>query len=185
MSDIKVKTKKRTIKPITVKQLIDDYIYLIDLDADYQRETIWSRKKQEELLDSIIQGIDIPKFYLAEVKNDETFEYECIDGKQRMTTLLNFFKPDPNGDNSLKIKVAGEKYTYNQLKKEIPQLAEKIDEFELTFVIYPEIDDEELIRESLCDFLVDLDYTVGLSSSGEEGLHEIKFKSRARIRRPR
>ncbi|HBD94453.1 MAG: hypothetical protein A2015_06525 [Spirochaetes bacterium GWF1_31_7] len=36
------------------------------------------------------------------------------------------------------------------------------------------IDDEELIRESLCDFLVDLDYTVGLSSSGEEGLHEIK-----------
>lgn len=147
MSDIKVKTKKRTIKPITVKQLIDDYFYLIDLDADYQRETIWSRKKQEELLDSIIQGIDIPKFYIAEVKDDETFEYECIDGKQRMTTLLNFYKPDPNGDNSLKIKVAGEKYTYNQLRKEIPQLADKIDEFELTFVIYPEIDDEEFIRD--------------------------------------
>ncbi len=36
------------------------------------------------------------------------------------------------------------------------------------------IDDEELIRESLCDFLVDLDYTVGLSSSGEEGLQEVK-----------
>lgn len=138
---------KRKIEQIAVKKFIDDYIYRIDLDADYQREKIWSRKNQEDLLDSIIQNIDIPKIYLAEVKDDEQFNFECIDGKQRMVTLLSFYKPESAEDNPLTVKVAGEKYTYKRLKKELPELAKKIDNFELTFIIYPEIDDEEFIRE--------------------------------------
>ncbi|MDP3770019.1 MAG: DUF262 domain-containing protein [bacterium] len=138
---------KRKIEPIAVKKFIDDYIYRIDLDADYQREKIWSRKNQEDLLDSIIQNIDIPKIYLAEIKNDEQFDFECIDGKQRMATLLSFYKPELTEDSPLTVKVAGEKYTYKRLKNELPELAKKIDNFELTFIIYPEIDDEEFIRE--------------------------------------
>ena len=90
---------KRSLKTISVKTFINDYVYRIDLDADYQREKIWSRKNQEELLDSIIKNIDIPKIYLARVTNDENFDYECIDGKQRMATLLSFFKPEPNEEN--------------------------------------------------------------------------------------
>ena len=138
--------RKRVIKPITVRKFIDDYVYRIDLDADYQREKIWSRKNQEELLDSIIQNIDIPKLYVAEVKNDDNFDYECIDGKQRMATLLNFFKPEASEDNPLTVKIAGDKYTYKQLQKDLPQISRKVDDFELTFVIYPEIDDD-LLRE--------------------------------------
>jgi len=145
MTTIKSQTK-RDVKSIAVKKFIDDYIYRIDVDADYQREKIWSKKNQEDLLDSIIQNIDIPKIYLTKVKNDKQFDYECVDGKQRMVTLLNFFKPESTETNPLTIKIAGEKYTYKRLKKELPELAKKIDEFELTFVIYPEIDDE-FIRE--------------------------------------
>jgi hypothetical protein len=137
----------RTLKPISVKEFIDDYVYRIDLDADYQREKIWSRKNQEELLDSIIKNIDIPKIYLARVTNNENFDFECIDGKQRMTTLLSFFKPEPNGENPLAVPLAGEKYTYKRLKKEVPNLAKKVEDFELTFVIYPEIDDDEFLRD--------------------------------------
>jgi hypothetical protein len=145
-----MKTKsqtRRTISPITVKELIDDYIYRINLDADYQREKIWSRRNQEELLDSIIQNIDIPKMYLAEVKGDENFDFECIDGKQRMATLLDFYKPESSAVNPLTVKVAGDKYTYKQLQTEFPQIAQRVDNFELTFVIYPEIEDEEFLRE--------------------------------------
>lgn len=138
---------KRSLKPITVRELIEDYIYRIDLDADYQREKIWSRKNQEELLDSIIQDIDIPKLYLAKVESDDNFDFECIDGKQRMMTLLDFYKPEVGSDNPLRIKVAGEKCTYKQLQKDFPKVAEKIDDFELTFVIYPEIKDDEFLRE--------------------------------------
>jgi hypothetical protein len=137
----------RTLKSISVKEFINDYVYRIDLDADYQREKIWSRKNQEELLDSIIKNIDIPKIYLARLASNETFDFECIDGKQRMTTLLSFFKPEPNGENPLAVPLAGEKYTYKRLKKELPNLAKKVEDFELAFVIYPEIDDDEFLRE--------------------------------------
>lgn len=138
---------KRTLETVKVKTLIDDYIYRIDLDADYQREKIWSRKNQEELLDSIIKDIDIPKLYLARVESDDNFDFECIDGKQRMTTLLDFYKPEPGSDNPLSVRIAGEKYTYKRLQRELPKLATKIDDFELTLVIYPEIDEEEFLRE--------------------------------------
>jgi hypothetical protein len=136
----------RELKSIKVKELIDDYIYRIDLDADYQREKIWSRKNQEELLDSIVQNIDIPKLYLARVTNNDNFDYECIDGKQRMTTLLSFFKPEPD-ESQLTVRIAGEKYNYKELKKDLPKLAKKIENFKLTFVIYPRIDDDDFLRE--------------------------------------
>jgi len=140
-------TIKREVLSLTVKQFIDDYIYRIDLDADYQRERIWSKDNQETLLDSIIQNIDIPKIYLAKVKDDEQFTYECIDGKQRMTTLLSFFKPEVEEDNPLTVRIAGEKYAYKRLKNELPELAKKIENFELTFVVYPENIDDVFIRE--------------------------------------
>jgi len=147
MSTITKSRTKRELESIPVKKFIDDYIYRIDLDADYQREKIWSRKNQEDLIDSIYKNIDIPKMYLARVTGNENFDYECIDGKQRMATLLNFFKPEQVGDNLLTLRVGGERYTYRQLRKEIPQLAKKIEDFELSFVIYPEIEDEEFLRD--------------------------------------
>src|SRR5262245_62060445 len=101
----------RELETISVKKFIDDYVYRIDLDADCQIEKIWSREDQEKLIDSIIQNIDIPKIYLARIKGNENFDFECIDGKQRMTTLLSFFKPEPN-DAALTVRVAGEKYSY-------------------------------------------------------------------------
>jgi hypothetical protein len=137
----------RELKSISVKEFIDDYVYRIDLDADYQREKIWSREDQEKLLDSIIQNIDIPKIYLARLRDSENFDYECIDGKQRMTTLLNFFKPEQSQDNPLTVRIAAERYGYKRLKKELPPLAQKIEDFELSFVIYPEHLDEEFIRD--------------------------------------
>lgn len=136
----------RELLTIPVKKFIDDYIYRIDLDADYQREKIWSREDQERLLDSIIQNIDIPKIYLARVKGNENFDFECIDGKQRMTTLLSFFKPEPD-ETPLTVRVAGEKYSYKRLQQKLEPLAKKIEAYELTFVIYQDLADEEFIRE--------------------------------------
>jgi hypothetical protein len=137
----------REIKSIAAKTFVDDYVYRIDLDADYQREKIWSREDQEKLIDSIIQNIDIPKIYLARIKGKENFDYECIDGKQRMATLLNFFKPEQPTDSPLTVRVAGERYTYKRLRSDLPTLADKVDNYQLTFVIYPQIDDEEFLRE--------------------------------------
>src|SRR2546425_1935363 len=103
---------------LTIKRFIDDYIYRIDLDADYQREKVWSKKNQEELLDSILRDIDIPKLYLAEVTDNKQFDYECIDGKQRMLTLLSFFKPEANEESPLMVDILNKKYTYTELKED-------------------------------------------------------------------
>lgn len=138
---------KRELKTITVKDFIDDYVYRIDLDADYQREKIWSRKNQEDLLDSILKNIDIPKLYLVKTLESESFDYECIDGKQRMSTLLSFYKPDAGDEAPLTVRVAGDKFGYKTLEEEHPKLSKKIDDFQLTLVIYAVIDDEEFIRE--------------------------------------
>jgi hypothetical protein len=138
---------EREVRPVSIKKLVDDYIYRIDLDADYQREKIWSRGAQEKLLDSILKNIDVPKIYLARVRDGESFDFECVDGKQRMATLLNFFKPEKVGGSPLTVTVAAEKYTYQELKKEFPQLAQGIEDFELTLVIYPSSLDEEFVRE--------------------------------------
>src|SRR5689334_19950324 len=136
----------RELKSIPVKTFIDDYIYRIDLDADYQREKIWSRANQLDLMDSIVKNIDIPKMYLARIQGKENFDFECIDGKQRMATLLNFFKPEPE-ETPLTVRIAGENYTYKRLRKDLPPLAKKIEDFELTFVIYQNINDEEFLRD--------------------------------------
>jgi hypothetical protein len=137
----------REIKPIPLKEFIDDWVYRIDLDADYQREKIWSREQQLKLIDSVYQNIDIPKIYLARVKGNDNFDFECIDGKQRMATFLNFFKPEKSTDSPLTVRVSGERYTYEQLRQAHPTIAGIIDQYELTFVIYPPIDDDEFLRE--------------------------------------
>ena len=137
----------REIESIKVSECVKDWVFRIDLDADYQREKIWSREDQEKLIDSIIKNIDIPKIYLARIEGKENFDFECIDGKQRMATLLQFYKPETSTDRPLTVSIAGERYTYKQLRTELPTLADKIDEFQLTFVIYPQIDDDEFLRE--------------------------------------
>ena len=136
----------RELESIPIKKFIDDYIYRIDLDADYQREKIWSRKQQLDLIDSIVQNIDIPKMYLAKVQGSENFDFECIDGKQRMATLLSFFKPEA-GQPPLTVRIAGQNYSYKDLQENLSQLAEKIDDYKLTFVIYEDHGDEEFLRE--------------------------------------
>jgi len=131
---------------ISVKKFIDDYLYRIDLDADYQREKIWSTNQQEKLLDSIVIDIDIPKLYLVEVKGNRQFNYECIDGKQRMVTLSRFFKPEPKEESPLTLRFLDEEFTYKRLQKEHPTVAKKIEDYELSFCIYESID-EKNVRE--------------------------------------
>lgn len=143
-----VSSAKRYLKNIPIKKFIDSYIYRIDLDADYQRENIWTSKQQMLLLDSIIKEIDIPKIYLLEVKDSEQYDFECIDGKQRMTSLLRFFKPEPSEESPLTLEVFHKKYTYAQLRKKYTTIAKDIEKYELSFTIYKPFDDDgEFVRE--------------------------------------
>ena len=86
-------------KVIKEQCLISDLIELyksnlINLDPVYQRTGgIWGKKKNQLLIDSILNGIDLPKFYLHlfPEDNDKKYKYAVIDGKQRMLAIIGFY----------------------------------------------------------------------------------------------
>lgn len=73
----------------------------IDFSPDYQRKgDIWSEYDQAFLIDSILNGYDIPKFYLADfgrssdLSNPKSMSFAIIDGKQRFHAIFKFFNND-------------------------------------------------------------------------------------------
>lgn len=60
----------------------------INPKPQYQRGPVWSPKQDRLLIDSIIQGFDIPKIYLR--KTNGSFDYEIADGQQRLSAIWRF-----------------------------------------------------------------------------------------------
>src|SRR5580692_8213368 len=117
----------------------------IDVKPEYQREgRLWSRADKAFLIDSILNGYDIPKIYMADftvgvVKlNRKGLPYAIIDGKQRLEAINDFysgkllldgefvFQPNP------KLKLA--QLGYSDLKKNYPEIAGIFDSWPLSVV---------------------------------------------------
>lgn len=82
--------KKRSVVFWSVNKLISSVESgELDLDTEYQRDVIWIQSKKQLLIDSILKDIDIPKIYLAYFIKGK--KYECIDGKQRIASILDFY----------------------------------------------------------------------------------------------
>ena len=71
----------------------------IDFDPPYQRRgRLWSEGDKAYLIDSIINGFDVPKLYLADFQfghstlNTAKLPYAIIDGKQRLEAIFDFFE---------------------------------------------------------------------------------------------
>lgn len=61
----------------------------VDLQPPYQRNFIWGKKDQQQLIDSIIKGYPLPTFFLYRKDNGM---YEMVDGQQRAETICRFIK---------------------------------------------------------------------------------------------
>lgn len=83
-----------------IEVIIDQYKKGIENDEgeiyipDYQREFVWSTKRQSKFIESIILGIPIPYIFFADVEG----RYEIVDGSQRIRTLYAFL------ENNLKLE---------------------------------------------------------------------------------
>lgn len=67
------------------------YTWGIDFNPSYQRELCWKQEDKEKLIESILAFRDIGKIVL--IKRTYTpngYGYECLDGKQRLTTIIDF-----------------------------------------------------------------------------------------------
>jgi len=102
--------------------------------AEWQRGEVWSRDKRQLLLDSILRGWHVPKFYLVKV-SDSPETWEVVDGQQRLATIFEFL------DNSLPLSADtaqdfGGRY-YNDLA---PDVSDRFDDYKID---YEEITDAQ------------------------------------------
>ena len=66
----------------------EDYV----IRPPYQRKTVWSRQKQQALLDSLFRRYYVPRLVIREVRlGDDDTKQEIIDGQQRISTAQAFF----------------------------------------------------------------------------------------------
>ena len=119
----------------------------IDEAPYYQRYSeLWSPEKKRLLIDTIINGYDMPKFYFHYIMssnnelNTTSKPYAIIDGKQRINALVEFLDGDLELDESVKYldnpELLLNKVTYKTLskRKELWKIKEIIDNFQLDIV---------------------------------------------------
>jgi hypothetical protein len=129
----------------------------IDMSPRYQRQgAIWSRYKQQLLIDSLINGFDIPKIYVHQFPNPKLREdgtrirYALIDGKQRLEAIFGFLDGEFALAEDFELledsEVNAKGRTYRQLEKEQPMIISKLNATNLDIVTV-RVDDLELIEE--------------------------------------
>jgi Protein of unknown function DUF262 len=122
------------------------------MDPPYQREgDLWPLEKRQLLIDSLLNGFDVPKIYLHEFYPSKQvgakeYEYAVIDGKQRLSTIWQFcdnqwalaedfiYMQDPN------VKLAN--LTFRELGEQFPVIRDMFNGIPLPIVsiVTPDVD---------------------------------------------
>lgn len=130
----------------------------IEMNPAYQRRGgIWSPRERSFLIDSILNGYDVPKFYLADLALDSTIplnpsrrRYAVIDGKQRFEAIFAFARDELALDEAFiwehgpELPLAERRYT--ELRGKYPRVAHAFDNF-LLDVMLVTTDDEFKIND--------------------------------------
>jgi hypothetical protein len=129
----------------------------IDFSPSYQRKgRLWSKDDKSYLIDSILNGFDMPKIYLADFTffnsklNENRKPYAVVDGKQRFEAMFDFFDGHLTLDKNFifneepTINLGG--LSFKDLKITHPKIASKFENFNLS-IISIITDKESLINE--------------------------------------
>ena len=115
----------------------------INPQPQYQRTPVWTPKKKQLLIDSILRGYDLPKFYLC-CSSDPSFEYEVVDGQQRLRAIWEFCKDEyPLSKKSKKIPGFGN-LSDKKWSELLGDQQDKIGKFPLSIAMIKEGSDEEI-----------------------------------------
>ncbi|WP_062516820.1 GmrSD restriction endonuclease domain-containing protein [Demequina gelatinilytica] len=62
----------------------------LDLSPSYQRADVWPNSDAQILIESVLRGIPLPSVILLQRAGASKLEFEVVDGKQRLTSILRF-----------------------------------------------------------------------------------------------
>ncbi len=129
----------------------------IDMEPKYQRRgSLWKLEDRQSLIDTMINGFDMPKLYVADFTtirtelNEKSLRFSVVDGKQRLESIFSFFDNNyPLSANfvyydDLDIDLSG--LYYKDIKELSSEIASKVEEFPLP-VMHVVTDDHIKIRE--------------------------------------
>lgn len=116
----------------------------INPTPEYQRFAVWSRRQQKLLIDSIMQGFDIPKLYLRALDDGSPFKYEAVDGQQRLRAVWEYFDNDYALDGKTSPDLAGK--FYDDLSEDERM---RLEHYQFNLVVIKSAQDAD-IREMFC-----------------------------------
>lgn len=100
------------VKYFAEKVIIDFDVYLPTKGINLQRDFVWDIEQKRELIWSVLMNRNIPRMAMMNVlldKNDTEGVYQVIDGKQRLSAMLDFY------NNKYSLAVDGKEYLFKEL----------------------------------------------------------------------
>jgi hypothetical protein len=105
---------------------------------DWQRDKVWSPDKERNLIDSILRGWKLPKFYFQKT-GSQPDTFDVVDGQQRLMTIWGFL----DGDVTLSAQTAKEFGAANY--QELSDAAsDAFDDYEIDYDVIISATDEEI-----------------------------------------
>ncbi|NED65190.1 DUF262 domain-containing protein [Streptomyces sp. SID10244] len=85
----------RSSNSVSISNFFEEYtVGKYNMNPPYQRLSVWSEEKKAFFIDSILKNLPIPPVFLRQKIDDVSGKtsYEVIDGKQRLTSLVEFIE---------------------------------------------------------------------------------------------
>jgi hypothetical protein len=134
-----------TIRPFPQTRALDWFHQheRINPSPPYQRQGgLWSARDRAYLIDSLLNGFDVPKFYLADFTarpsalESDGYAYAIIDGRQRFEAIVEWFGGELRladefvYEREPQLALAG--MNYRELRRTFPEIARVSEEFALS-----------------------------------------------------
>ena len=105
---------------------------------EWQRDDVWSVDKKQLLIDSLLRGWKLPKFYLARTTAGAE-QYEVVDGQQRLLAIFEFYGGSLHLNAETAAEFGGDTYDH------LPDSAtDKLDDYEIEFDVITDADESQL-----------------------------------------
>jgi uncharacterized protein with ParB-like and HNH nuclease domain len=131
---------------------LDLDVYLPTKDKNLQRGLVWTLLQKQALIFTILRDHKIPPFVVIEDEKErgKKYKWQVIDGKQRISTIFQFF------NNEFSITHKGVEYFYKDLPTDCKKQIDSYDSWTVT--VHYSYKGEEITDQTKIDIFEDINF---------------------------